>query len=137
MHRDRQPELAGVVEFRLIHLGLDRARAELAAPCHAERDEALVRPALPIPGEALDRPLVGRLGVGQTLRPTAGMAGADTDLGLSARMSASAWAVLRTLWHQECTKVIPELIASAAESRVLWKMSSAFICWPKRATVGK
>ena len=26
---------------------------------------------------------------------------------------------LRTLWHQECTKVIPELIASAAESRVL------------------
>ena len=55
----------------------------------------------------------------------------------SARTSASAWAALRTLWHQECTKVVPELIASAAESRVLWKMSSAFICWPKRATVGK
>ncbi len=81
VHRDRQPELAGIVDFRLIHFGLDRARAELAAPCHAERDEALVRPALPIPGEALDRPLVGRLGVGQTLRPTAGMAGANTDLG--------------------------------------------------------
>src|SRR5262249_61731427 len=79
--RDRQSELAGVVDFRLIHFGLDRARAELPAPCHAERDEALVRPALPVFGEALDRPLVGRLGVGQTLRPTAGMAGADTDFG--------------------------------------------------------
>ena len=42
----------------------------------------------------------------------------------SARISASAWAVLRTLWHQECTVVMPELIASAAERRVLWKMSS-------------
>src|SRR5215471_4581797 len=81
MHRDRQPELAGIVELRLIHLGLDRARAELAAPRYAERDEALVRPALPIPGEALDRSLVRRLGVGHTLRPTAGMAGADADLG--------------------------------------------------------
>src|SRR5262249_59936688 len=80
MHRDRQPELAGIVELRLIHLRLDRARAELAAPRHAERDEALVRPALPIPGEALDRSLVGRLGVGQTLRPAAGMAGAGARL---------------------------------------------------------
>ena len=118
VHRDRQSELAGVVDFRLIHLGLDRARAELAAPCHAERDEALVRPALPVFGEALDRPLVGRLGVGQTLRPAAGCR-ARIPTSASARMSASAWAVLRTLWHQECTKVIPELIASAAERRVL------------------
>jgi hypothetical protein len=55
----------------------------------------------------------------------------------SARMSASAWAVLRTLWHQECTKVMPELIASAAERRVLANTSSGLICWPKRATVGK
>ena len=37
----------------------------------------------------------------------------------SARTSASACAVERTLWHHECTKVMPELIASAAESRVL------------------
>jgi hypothetical protein len=35
MHRDRQTELAGIVELRLIHLRLDRAGAELAAPCHA------------------------------------------------------------------------------------------------------
>src|SRR5262249_31304641 len=81
VHRNRQPEFAGIVDFRLIYLRLDRARAELAAPGHAERDEALVRPALPIPGEALDRSLVRRLGVGQALRPTAGMAGADADLG--------------------------------------------------------
>src|SRR5262249_57205760 len=84
VHRNRQPELAGIVDFRLIHLGLDRARAELAAPCHAERDEALVRPALPVSGEALDRSLVRRLGVGQALWPTAGMAGAEGGLGAPA-----------------------------------------------------
>ena len=50
---------------------------------------------------------------------------------------ASACAALRTLWHHECTKVMPELIASAAESRVLWNTSFGCICWPKRATVGK
>src|SRR5262249_58572897 len=86
MHGNRQPELAGVVDFRLIHLGLDRARAELAAPCHAERDEAIVRPALPVPGEALDRSLVRRLGVGHTLRPTAGMAGAGAHPAERARI---------------------------------------------------
>ena len=81
MHRDRQPEPARIVELRLIDLRLDRAAAELPAPGHAERNEALVGPALPVAGEALDRPLVGRLGVGQALRPAAGMAGADADLG--------------------------------------------------------
>src|SRR4029077_8925983 len=81
MQRNRQPELAGIVEFRLIDLRLDRAGTELPTPCHAERDQTVVGPTGPAPGKALDRRLIDRLGVGQALRPAAGMAGADAGLG--------------------------------------------------------
>jgi hypothetical protein len=52
----------------------DRTGAELAPPRHAERDEPIIR-------SALDRALVGALAIRQALRPAAGMAGADADLG--------------------------------------------------------
>jgi hypothetical protein len=38
----------------------------------------------------------------------------------SARSPASACVRPRTLWHQSCTVVIPELIASAQARRVPW-----------------
>jgi hypothetical protein len=70
-----------VVELRLIDLRFDRAGTELPAPSHAERNQAVVGPALPVPGEALDWRLIRRLGVGQALCPAAGVAGTDADLG--------------------------------------------------------
>ncbi len=81
VHRHRNAELARVLDFGAIDLLLDRSGAELAAPRHAEIDQSLVRPALPVLGEGFERPLIGRLGVRHALRPAAGMTRADADLG--------------------------------------------------------
>src|ERR1043165_9588341 len=77
MHGDGQAELARVVELRLINFRLDRAGAELPAPRHAQGEQAVGRPRLPVLRKALDRPLIGRLAVGQSLRPPAGMTRAN------------------------------------------------------------
>src|ERR1700752_1264027 len=87
MHGNWQAKLAGVVEFQLIHLWLDRTGAELPTPSHAECEQALVGKILPVFRKALDRSLIGRLRVGQSLRPAAGMAGANAGLAQRANIS--------------------------------------------------
>ena len=56
---------------------------------------------------------------------------------LSARKSCRANSGLRTLWHQSCTNVMPELIASAAARRVPWYMSPGSNTRPSPALVLK
>jgi hypothetical protein len=80
MHGDGNAEPARILELGPVDFRRNRPGAELAAPRHAERDQAVVRTALPVLGERFERRLVGHLGVGHALRPTAGMPGADADL---------------------------------------------------------
>src|ERR1700723_1159237 len=87
MHGDRQAELARVIELRLINLRLDRAGTELPAPPHAERQQAFIGITAPVPGESFDRRLVGRLRIGEALRPAAGVARTDAGAGQCADIS--------------------------------------------------
>ena len=70
------------------------------------------------------------------LRRAVGETRADAGLPQRPHDRARRYSRLRMLWHQSCTMVMPELIASAAASRVPWYMSSGVVIPAPRARDG-